>query len=478
MATYDYEAQKASLDRRRKMAEALQLQSMQPLQGNNLHWSSGLAQIVGALAGQRQQKAVGAEEQELAGRYKQDLVKGVENYMNTSQGQAAPQAQLIDPFSGTSRMETIGTATPGDPKKAMLEALASNHPVLQQLGMSQLSGLGKKETLSKKDLLSLSDFDAKSRIAAAMAGDESLLAPAIKEHVVNNQIVAGTPGDPASYKPIGDFRDRFDPVGQVATGADNRPIFGQAERGTGKVSFAPAGTSVNVDTGVKGGQAFAKQIGEKRADLLTKSYEKAQTASESLQSLNAAAEDFAAGIKSGAPAQIALGLAKWGKALGIEADPSIANTEAFRANMAQQVLSSVKALGSGTGISNADRDYAEKAAGGAITLDDQAMYRLMNIARASAANSLISHHALLERNMNASGAVPEDLETFRVPFSIPVGDDLDWSPSTGKVVVKSRGPAAAKPGTPSNAPIPGQASPAASGGVVEWADYLKSKGIR
>lgn len=486
--TYDYELEKSNLDRRQQIINALRQQSLQPI-GVPIAGGGGQVQarlspvaaiggpVTQALLANFMQNQQAAKQSELGNRYRQDLTAGIDKYLTTAQGEQGPSALLISP-DGSSRMERIGADTPGDSKRAMLEALASNHPVLQQLGMSQLQALGKKDGLSEKDLLGLSGYDARSKVEAALARDASKLRPEVKEHVVDGRIVAGVPGGVDGYKVAGDFRPRYGQVGQVAEGAEGKPIFGQTETSTGKVTFAPAGTSVNVDTGAKAGQAFAKQLGEKRADILTKSYEKAQTASESLQALNAASEDFAAGIKSGAPAQIALGLAKWGKALGIEADPSIANTEAFRANMAQQVLSSVKALGSGTGISNADRDYAEKAAGGAITLDDQAMFRLMNIARASAANSLINHHALLERNMNASGAVPEDLETFRVPFTIPVGDDLDWSPSTGKVVVKSRGPAAPKPGTPSNAPIPGQDRPASSGGVVEWADYLKSKGVR
>lgn len=486
-ANYDYDLQKQQQERRQAMVNALQAQAMRPMdiptagagqvqQRANPILAIG-APLIQALMANKMQGDLKQDQQELSNRYKQDLVSGMEKYIDTSQGTEPIKANIPGMFGMEDRSEVIAPGTKADPKKAMLEALASNHPVLQQLGMSQLAAMGKKEGLSKKDLLSLSGFDAKSKIAAALAGDESLLIPETKEHVVNNQIVSGIPGQAGSYKPVGDFRDTFQAPGQVAVGAEGKPIFGQTEKTTGKVTFAPAGTNVTVDTGAKAGQAFAKQLGEKRADILTKSYEKAQEASNSLQALNAAAEDFDKGIKSGAPAEIALGLSKWGKALGLgEADPAIANTEAFRANMAQQVLSSVKALGSGTGISNADRDYAEKAAGGAITLDDQAMYRLMNIARASAANALISHHSLLEKNMNASGAVPEDIETFRVPFSIPVGDALDWSPSTGKVIVRSTGPAAPKPGKPSNAPIPGQTKPAA-GGAISWQDYLKSQGM-
>lgn len=476
---YDYDTQKSAIDRRRKMLEAMQLQGMQPLQGSNIHPMQGIAQVLSAYLGAKGQQDLRTEEQDLAQRYKQDLTSGIDRYMTTLQGQ--PESRT--PFPGGQaeglNPDLISPAVAGDPKTAMLEALSSNHPVLQQLGMSQLTALGKKEApMSQKDWLGLSGYDRKSVLAAMQAGDPGLLKPEAREHVVDGRIVTGVPGE-GKYSVAGDFRPQFSSVEQLAVDSQGNPIIGQRELSTGKASFAPRGTNVNVNTNQKASEKFAGQLAEKRANRLDSSFETAQSASQSLDALNAAAQDFSAGIKSGAPAEIALGFSKWAKALGLgDVDPAIANTEAFRANMAKQVLSNVKALGSGTGISNADRDYAEKAAGGSITLDDQAMYRLMNIGRAAAANTLIGHHALLEKNMNASGAIPEDLETYRVPFTIPMDDNLDWSPSTGKVIV--RGAAGPKPGKPSSSPIPGQkpaAPPKPTGGVISADDYFKRLGL-
>lgn len=470
MATqnYDFDAERTRIERKKKIAEGLQLQGMQPLQGNNIHWTSAVAQILNTLAGIKGQKNADQESQALGQRYKDELAQGMEAYADTSQGMPAAPTPRIDETGAP----VMRPAEPGNPRQAALDALASNHPMLQQLGMQQLTQ-AKKEGLTKKDLLSLSGFDPKSRIAAAMAGDESLLAPETKEHVVGQQIVAGIPGQ-GNYKPVGDFREKYSPVGQLAVGPDGRPIFGQTDTATGKASFAPAGTSVNVDTGQKAGVEFGKQLAGARAKAIETSFEKAQAASASLAALDAAQQDFQAGIKSGAPAQVALGFAKWAKALGFDADPSVANTEAFRSNMAQQVLSSVKALGAGTGISNADRDYAEKAAGGSIALDDQTMYRLMNIQKAAATNTLLSHNELLKRNAGASGAIPEDLMAFDVPVNVKLGDALDYDEATRRVKVKAPGAAAPKPGTASSKPIPGGKP---SAGVMTLEDYLKSKGM-
>jgi hypothetical protein len=50
------------------------------------------------------------------------------------------------------------------------------------------------------------------------------------------------------------------------------------------------------------------------------------------------------------------------------------------------VVNIVKAFGSGSGISNADREYAEKMAGGQIKLDEASIKRILDIGeRANAA---------------------------------------------------------------------------------------------
>lgn len=475
IANYDYDTEKQRIARKRQMAEAMQLQSLQPQQGQMVTGYHALAQALQSYAGIKNAQSAQTEERELADRYKTDLVSGIDQYMKTSQGTQASPARGVPDITGQNpdgSFQSSGDLTvPGEeanPRKAMLDALASNNPVLQQLGMDGLKNMQKKpEQLSQKDLLSLSGFDPKSKVAAAMAGDMTKLAPETKEHVVGNQLVSGVPG--AGYQRQYDGRDQYGNVGTVAYDGAGRPILGQQERNTGRVNFAPGGgTTVNVSTEKKGADAFAVGLGEDRAKKISTSYDSAVTAQRALDSLAEASTDMQAGIKSGAAANVSLGLAKWAKAFGMDADPAIANTEGFRANMAQQVMASVKALGAGTGISNADREFAEKAAGGDITLDDRAMQRLLSIQQASAANVIMQHKDLMGKARQSSGANAADLEVYEVPFSARMADGIDYNPQTRRFHTIGQG----QPTPAKNAKKP--AAPA--GKVMTLDDYLKKQG--
>jgi len=94
-------------------------------------------------------------------------------------------------------------------------------------------------------------------------------------------------------------------------------------------------------------------------------------------------------------------LTKFGAALnqaGINfAEDKVANTQAFAANMAQNVGRIIKQFGAGTGLSNADREYAEKMAGGNISLDRKALERILDINERAARNVIRLH------NKNVSG---------------------------------------------------------------------------
>jgi hypothetical protein len=98
----------------------------------------------------------------------------------------------------------------------------------------------------------------------------------------------------------------------------------------------------------------------------------------------------------GAGADLRLGLSKIGAYFGL--DPSAAeNTETFRAAMAPTVLALVKGLGAGTAISNADREFAEKAAGGNISLEEGAIARLVDIGKRAAEYKVSQHNKMIDQ---------------------------------------------------------------------------------
>lgn len=97
------------------------------------------------------------------------------------------------------------------------------------------------------------------------------------------------------------------------------------------------------------------------------------------------------------------------------AEDRVANTQAFAANMAQNVGRIIKQFGAGTGLSNADREYAEKMAGGKITLDRKAIERILDINERAARNVITLH------NKRASGVKSNIPLTVEIPPVQPAG---------------------------------------------------------
>lgn len=115
-----------------------------------------------------------------------------------------------------------------------------------------------------------------------------------------------------------------------------------------------------------------------------KSREDAQGAADTVRSLHSARQQLEGGIIAGAGADQRLALQKVGALLGVADPSSIVNTETFRTQLKPVVLSTVKGLGAGSGISNADRDFALEAVGGSINLDEKTISRVLDITERAA----------------------------------------------------------------------------------------------
>ncbi|WP_354265391.1 hypothetical protein [Bradyrhizobium sp. JR18.2] len=124
--------------------------------------------------------------------------------------------------------------------------------------------------------------------------------------------------------------------------------------------------------------------------------------------------DKSGGVITGAGANERLQLQKVGSLLGVTNPEAITNTETFRTQIKPIVLSTVKGLGAGSGISNADREFAEKAAGGDITLDGATIRRVLDITE-RAARSKIQRYNKLGEQMRKS---QPDLEQVAPMLSI------------------------------------------------------------
>lgn len=148
----------------------------------------------------------------------------------------------------------------------------------------------------------------------------------------------------------------------------------------------------NVTTNAGGGSD--KQI----FDAMDERTKTARATAEGLAGLrNARAQlEGKGGVITGAGADGRLMLQKIGAAFGVADPAAIQNTETFRAAIAPQVSSVLKATVGTANISNSDREFAERAAGGSITLDEGSIKRLLDIMERASVARLQDHQEQLE----------------------------------------------------------------------------------
>jgi len=228
----------------------------------------------------------------------------------------------------------------------------------------------------------------------------------------------------AERKPDKDSYEVFqDPSGNMqylAKGTDIPPGWKPYRPPTSSVS-------VGVNVGNKGMSEVAKTMGEtivkERADV--------QQAADSYRGLKEAEKLLNSGVITGTGADYILGAGKFLQQLGINyAKDPVANTHAFVAAMGKQVGTIIKQFGSGTGLSDADREYAEKIVGGKITLTEEAIRKIITI-NAKAYKNVIKNY-----NKRAK-QVMDNPEAKQLPYNLMV--DEPWTRTittkSGKKVV-------------------------------------------
>jgi hypothetical protein len=154
-------------------------------------------------------------------------------------------------------------------------------------------------------------------------------------------------------------------------------------------------------------KAFDTEIGKGAGAAVNDQHGQAQDAALSLASAQEAEKLLDSGMITGFGADFRVG---FGKALQLAgyhgADDEIANTEAFVATRAQEVGRLIKMFGAGTGLSDADRAYAEKAAAGSIALTEESIRKILELNRRAAQNVLARYNSKINA-MNANGGTPD-----------------------------------------------------------------------
>jgi hypothetical protein len=418
---FDLQSSQNSLDRRRKMAEMMTARLGQQQQGQMVsgHYvaPNALQNILGPalsmFAAEKMGKGFDAEQAGIAGQRNEQLSSGLKNYFDTRQGKPGEvlgdvQAQNL---MTNDQAPALAEPTAADPRRAAIEALTSQLPELQALGKSDISGMG-KEQMSAKDILGLSGFDPKSRLAAALSGGNlSQLTPQAEYMSVDGRVV-----------------DKNNPT-QVA--ADYRESFGAPfERGGDwyqkdsrgkeiKLDNAPK-TTVTVDNrqGVqKGVGEYYKATGESIAPG-GKSNVSAAGAQEALNSSVEALQAINNGARQGIAQPAMQVLRKLGAELGMQ-NSETAPTDALTAAVKSSVFKDLGGLGAQ--VSDGDRKFVAEFTGDLAT-DPMAMKRMMALRIAAQIKKINTHNKVV-----SSFATKADDPTIEgeagLPLSITIPDE-------------------------------------------------------
>ena len=191
----------------------------------------------------------------------------------------------------------------------------------------------------------------------------------------------------------------------------------------GTVLLDGKGTEVNIDMSADADAEFIKYLGRQRADIVSASYKEAQKSvlnssviKEQWETINSAE-----GVFTGMGAEsIQLPLAKLlmkGGFISKDSEKMVENTEAFIANAGNMVAEVIKAFGAGTGLSDADREFAKGIVGGTVALTEASLKRLIKLQARATMRKIEMHNREAEN-------LPEAVQGWGLSVDVP---DMSWA---------------------------------------------------
>jgi len=196
----DYGAEAQDIERRRKMAEMLQQQALQPIEQTTaggyvtpISWTQGLAKALQGYAGMKGQEAATQQQKDLAARAREAGASDVTSMMGALQGTPAKPAGAY----GEEGLPLENPAQPAqapDRSRALAIALQSQSPMVQSVGSQLLAQMlkGPESLFGKVDP---KDYTPESVRRYATTQDPSVLVPVRKMESVP---MVGTNGAPAT----------------------------------------------------------------------------------------------------------------------------------------------------------------------------------------------------------------------------------------------------------------------------------------
>jgi len=131
----------------------------------------------------------------------------------------------------------------------------------------------------------------------------------------------------------------------------------------------------------KGQEVGVKAMAEANVNNFVELNTKAQDARDMIELIDRQTGRLEGGMPTGLAANVELNLRRFGELIGLPYDPAVTNAETFISEAGKIVADQIKDFGSGTGLSDADREYAKLIAAADITTQQEALFNLLKIRR-------------------------------------------------------------------------------------------------
>ena len=183
----------------------------------------------------------------------------------------------------------------------------------------------------------------------------------------------------------------------------------------------------------KGQEVGAKAMAEANVTNFVELNTKAQDARNMIELIDRQVGKLEGGMPTGLAANVELNLRRFGELIGLPYDPAVTNAETFISEAGKIVADQIKDFGSGTGLSDADREYAKLIAAADITTQQEALFSLLNIRRNAMVRTVENFNKVRtatakrvgEQNMTSFPSITMPEKTEEAEAVLPEGFELD-----------------------------------------------------
>lgn len=175
----------------------------------------------------------------------------------------------------------------------------------------------------------------------------------------------------------------------------------------GLVSKAPSVVQQIVDNSQ---QIGSEKMAEANVDNFVELNTKAQDARDMIELIDRQTGRLEGGMPTGLGANVELNLRRFGELIGFPYDPEVTNAETFISEAGKIVADQIKDFGSGTGLSDADREYAKLIAAADITTQQEALLELLKIRRGAMVETVQNFNSI--RSSTAKRVGEQNMTSF------------------------------------------------------------------